>query len=69
MVTVVSLRGALSEDRSDLSLSLVSKLKLKLNYDRRSVGQCLGAGHPSRAHDQIFFLSDDCGFLDVGRPL
>jgi hypothetical protein len=29
----------------------------------------LGIGLSSGAHDQaLFFLSDDCGFLDVGRP-
>jgi hypothetical protein len=30
---------------------------------------CLGVGLPSVAHDQIFFRSDDCGFLDVRHPL
>jgi hypothetical protein len=40
-------------------------MKLKLIYDRRWVG--LGVGLPSGAH--FCFLSDDCGFLDVGHPL
>jgi hypothetical protein len=31
---------------------------------------CLRVGlPPSGAHDQIFLLSDDCWFLDVGHPL
>jgi hypothetical protein len=30
---------------------------------------CLGVGLLSGAHDQIFFLSDNCRFLEVGRPL
>jgi hypothetical protein len=30
---------------------------------------CLGVRRPSVAHDQNFFRSDDCGFLDVGYPL
>jgi hypothetical protein len=30
------------------------KLKLKLIYNRRSVGQSLGVGLPSGAHDEIF---------------
>jgi hypothetical protein len=29
----------------------------------------LGVGLPSGAHDQILSLSDDCEFLDAGRPL
>jgi hypothetical protein len=36
-------------------------------YDRRSVG--LDVKHPSGTWDQIFFLSDSFGFVDVGRPL
>jgi hypothetical protein len=30
---------------------------------------CLGLKHPSGAYDQILFLSDSCGFVDVGRCL
>jgi hypothetical protein len=30
---------------------------------------CLGTKHPSGAYDQIFLLSDSCGFLYVGRSL
>jgi hypothetical protein len=29
---------------------------------------CHGVGHPCGNHDQISFLSDNCWFLDVGRP-
>jgi hypothetical protein len=60
---------------SSLNLSLVSptpEIKLKSNscYDRQSVGQ---SGLASRTHlglqTRFFFLSDSCGFVDVGRPL
>jgi hypothetical protein len=30
---------------------------------------CIEIKHPSRAYDQIFLLSDSCGFVDVGRSL
>jgi hypothetical protein len=45
------------------------ELKLKLIYDRQSVDLCLGVRLPSGAHDQIFYLSDDCRFIDVEHPL
>jgi hypothetical protein len=47
---------------------LVSKLKLKLHYDRRPVRLCVR--HPSGTHDQFFFLLEiffrqlrDCYFV------
>jgi hypothetical protein len=30
---------------------------------------CLGVRYPSAAMTRFFFLSDECGFLDVGHPL
>jgi hypothetical protein len=30
---------------------------------------CLEIKHPSGAYDQIFIISDSCGFVDLGRPL
>jgi hypothetical protein len=41
-------------------------LKLKLSCDRRSVGQSVLV---SGSRPYFCFLCDNCGFLDVGRPL
>jgi hypothetical protein len=44
--------------------------KLKLIYDRRSVSQyVLVWGSHLESTTRFFFLSDNCGFLDVGHPL
>jgi hypothetical protein len=46
------------------------KLRLKLSYDRRSVGQSVLVQAPIWSPWPDFcFLSDDCGFLVVWRPL
>jgi hypothetical protein len=42
-----------------VAFTIKLKLKFKLNYDRRSVIQCLGVGLPYGAHDQSF-LFDNC---------
>jgi hypothetical protein len=44
------------------------KLKCKLLYDRRSVGQSVLVSG-SHLEPMTSFLSDDCGFLDKGHPL
>jgi hypothetical protein len=54
----------------ELIKSLKLKLKLKLIYDRQSVGQSvLMSGSHLRPMTRFFYLSDDCGFLYKGRPL
>jgi hypothetical protein len=30
---------------------------------------CLGVGLSSRAHNQIYFVSENCGILDMGHSL
>jgi hypothetical protein len=46
------------------------KLKLKLIYYLRSVGQSvLMSGSHLEPMTKLLFLSDDCGFLDVEHPL
>jgi hypothetical protein len=46
-------------------------LKLKLIYDRQSVGQTglLLSGSRLQPTTRFFFLPSKCGFLDVGHPL
>jgi hypothetical protein len=45
-------------------------LKLKLNYDRQSVGQSiLVSGSHLKPMTRFFPLSDDCRFLNVDHPL
>jgi hypothetical protein len=49
---------------------LRSKSKSKLCYDRRSVGQSVLVSSTHLGLKNTFlFLSDSCGFVDVGRPL
>jgi hypothetical protein len=44
------------------------ELKLKLSYDRRSVGQfVLVSGSHLEPMTRFFFLSENCGFHDVGH--
>jgi hypothetical protein len=47
------------------------QLKLKLIYDRQSVNQSVlvSGSHLDPMSRFLCFLCDDCGFLDVGRPL
>jgi hypothetical protein len=46
------------------------RVKSKLCYDRRSVGQCVLISSPHlRPKTRFLLLSDSCGFVDVGRPL
>jgi hypothetical protein len=50
-----------------LKTQINSRLKLKLIYDWRSVGQSvLVSGSHLETMTRFFCLSDDCGFLDVG---
>jgi hypothetical protein len=48
----------------------VKSLKLKLIYDRQSVGQpVLVSGSHLEPMTRFFYLSDDCRFPDMGHPL
>jgi hypothetical protein len=51
------------------TVQLLLKLKLKLSYDRRSVGQSVLVSGSFLELLTRFFLFDNCGFLAVGRPL
>jgi hypothetical protein len=49
----------------------VMKLKLKLSYDHLSIGQSIlvSGSHLELVTRFFFFCIDNCGFLDVWRPL
>jgi hypothetical protein len=52
---------------SDSRFEVEVEVNLQLTVSRPV---CLDVGHPSGAHDQIFFFqSDNCGFLDVEHPV
>jgi hypothetical protein len=53
-----------------LSVSSIVEVEVLVNL-RPTVSRpvCLGVGLPSAAHNQIYFISDDCRFLDMGHPL
>jgi hypothetical protein len=51
-------------------LELCWKSKSKLCYDRRSVGQTvLVSSTHLKLTTRFLLMSDNCGFVDVGRPL